>query len=148
MCELSEKLLGIKFDHKISLDDHISKLCKKASTKMHALSRVASYINISKRCIFINAFFKSQCSYCPLVWMWHSRAHNGRINRLHQRCLRIINISSHRLKRCWIKMALFLFTIEIFRSLQLKCINKEWPISFNCHRTFRTKERATLRSQE
>ena len=65
----SEKLLGIKFDHKISLDDHISKLCKKASTKMHALSRVASYINISKRRIFINAFFKSQCSYCPLVWM-------------------------------------------------------------------------------
>ena len=44
-----EKLLGIKFDHKPSFDDHISELCKKTSEKIHALSRVASYINIPKR---------------------------------------------------------------------------------------------------
>ena len=61
----SEKLLGVKFDHKLSFDDHISKLCKTASRKIHALSRVASYMNISKRHILMNAFFKSQFSYCP-----------------------------------------------------------------------------------
>ena len=83
----SEKLLGVKFDHKLSFDDHISELCKKASRKIHALSRVASYMNISKRRILMNAFFKSQFSYCPLVWMCHSRANNGKINRLHERCL-------------------------------------------------------------
>ena len=38
----------------------------------------------------MNAFFKSQFSYCPLAWMCHSRANNGKINRLHERCLRII----------------------------------------------------------
>ena len=38
----------------------------------------------------MNAFFKSQFSYCPLVWMCHSRANNSKINRLHERCLRII----------------------------------------------------------
>ena len=86
----SEKLLGVKFDHKLSFDDHISELCKKASRKIHALSRVASYMNISKRRILMNAFFKSQFSYCPLVWMCHSRANNGKINRLHKRCLQII----------------------------------------------------------
>ena len=86
----SEKLLGVKFDHKLSLDDHISELCKKASRKIHALSRVASYMNISKGRILMNAFFKSQFSYCPLVWICHSRANNGKINRLHERCLRII----------------------------------------------------------
>ena len=63
----SEKLLGVNFDHKISFDDYISELCKKASRKMHALSRVASYMNISKRRILMNAFFKLQFSYCPLV---------------------------------------------------------------------------------
>ena len=47
-------------------------------------------MNISKRRILMNAFFKSQFSYCPLVWMCHSRANNGKINRLHERCLRII----------------------------------------------------------
>ena len=40
----SEKLLGVKFDNKLSFDGHISELGKKASTKIHALSRVASYI--------------------------------------------------------------------------------------------------------
>ena len=44
----SEKLLGVKLDHKLSFDDHISELCKKASRKIHALSRVVLYFkNIS-----------------------------------------------------------------------------------------------------
>ena len=38
----------------------------------------------------MNAFFKSQFSYCPLVWMFHSRTLDNRINKLHERCLRII----------------------------------------------------------
>ena len=38
----------------------------------------------------MNAFFKSQFSYCPLIWMCHSRIINKKINRLHERCLRII----------------------------------------------------------
>ena len=44
-----KKLLRVKFDHKLSFDDHISELSKKTSRKIHALSRVASYMNISKR---------------------------------------------------------------------------------------------------
>ena len=34
----SEKLLGVKFGHKLFFDDHISELCKKASRKINALS--------------------------------------------------------------------------------------------------------------
>ena len=45
----TEKLLGVKFDHKLPFNDHISELCKKTSRKIHALSRVALYMNISKR---------------------------------------------------------------------------------------------------
>ena len=63
---------------------------KKTSRKIHALSRVTPYMNLSKRCILMNVFFKSQFSYCPLVWMCHSRANNSKINRLDERCLRII----------------------------------------------------------
>ena len=47
-------------------------------------------MNIAKKSILMNTFFKSQFSYCPLVWMCHSRANNSKINRLHERCLRII----------------------------------------------------------
>ena len=119
----SEKLLEVKFDHQLSFDDHISELCKKASRKIHALSREASFMNISERYILMNAFFKSQFSYCALVWMCHSRANSGKINRLHQRCLRIIySEKQSSFERLLEKMSLFLFTIEIFRFLQLKCI--------------------------
>ena len=38
----------------------------------------------------MNSFFKSQFSYCPLIWMFHSRIMNNKINRLHERCMRLI----------------------------------------------------------
>ena len=96
----SEKLL-IKFDNKLSFDDHISELHKKASRKIHTLSRVASYMNISKRRILMNAFFKSQFSYCPLVWMYHSLAKNGKINDYTRvACKKYIPKNSRRLKCC------------------------------------------------
>ena len=85
-----EKLLGVKFDYMLTFDDHIFELCKKASRKIHALARLTPYMNIAEKRVLMNAFFKSQSSYCPLVWMCHSRANNGKINRLHERCLRII----------------------------------------------------------
>ena len=47
-------------------------------------------MTVSKRRILMNAFFRSQFSYCPLVWMCHSRTLNNKINRLHERCLRIV----------------------------------------------------------
>ena len=38
----------------------------------------------------MNTFFKSQFSYFPLSWMFHNRKLNNKINRLHERCLRVI----------------------------------------------------------
>ena len=38
----------------------------------------------------MNAFFKSEFIYCPLTWMCHSRIINKKVNRLHERCLRIV----------------------------------------------------------
>ena len=38
----------------------------------------------------MNAFINSQFGYNPLVWMLHSRILNNRINRIHERTLRIV----------------------------------------------------------
>ena len=71
----------------------------------------------------MNAFFNSQFNYCPLVWMCHNHTTNRKINRIHERCLRIIyNKISHLLKSSEKKMILSLFTIEIFNIFLLKCI--------------------------
>ena len=87
---MQKKRLGVKFDYKLTFHSHVSDLWKNASRKINALARVAPYMSISKRHILLNAFFKSQFNYCALVWMCHSRINNTKINRLHERCLRIM----------------------------------------------------------
>ena len=42
----------------------------------------------------MKAFFTAQFSYCPLIWMLHSRKLNNKINKLHERCLRILHSDS------------------------------------------------------
>ena len=39
--------------------------------------------------IIIKAFLSSQFAYCPLIWMFHRRQINHKINKFHERALRI-----------------------------------------------------------
>ena len=86
----SEKLLGITFDGKLKFSNHIEDICKKATRKLNVLSRIVPYMDISRRKILMNVFFRSQFNYCPLIWMCYNRSLNHKINRLHERSLRII----------------------------------------------------------
>ena len=45
--------------------------------------------------LLLKSFIESQFSYCPLVWMFHSRTLNNRINKLHERGLRLVYNDSH-----------------------------------------------------
>ena len=47
-------------------------------------------MSLEKRRIVMKTFIASQFNYCPLIWMFHSRAINNKINRLHERALRIV----------------------------------------------------------
>ena len=38
----------------------------------------------------MKAFLASEFGYCPLVWMFHSRKLNSRVNKLHKRALTIV----------------------------------------------------------
>ena len=86
----TEKLLGIKLDNKLTFDPHVSDICSKVSQKLHALSRIGHLMLFERRKDIMNAFILSQFGYCPLVWMFHSRKLNNRINTLHLRALRIV----------------------------------------------------------
>ena len=61
-------LLGIIFDSKRSFEDHINNLCKKASKKLNALTRVAPYMSLKKIVTVMRAFVTSQFDYCLLVY--------------------------------------------------------------------------------
>ena len=38
----------------------------------------------------MRSFIMLQFSYCPLIWMCHSRTSNNQINKLHERALRLV----------------------------------------------------------
>ena len=63
-----EKLLVIKIDIKLSFENHVSSLCKKASQKLHALARVVNFVDLAKRKNLMKAFITTQFNYCPLIW--------------------------------------------------------------------------------
>ena len=85
-----EKLLGVKFDNRLTFEKPITDICRKSSRKIYALARIAQYMDLSKRRMIMNAFFNSQFNYCPLIWMCDNRTTNRKINRLQERCLHII----------------------------------------------------------
>ena len=84
------KLLGIKIDSELTFKKQMEIMCKKASQKLNALSRLCTLLSFRQRKMLINAFFDSQFSYSPLVWMFHSREINTKINNLHYRALRLV----------------------------------------------------------
>ena len=84
------KLLEIYIDNRLNFDYYISQLSKKAGKKMHALTQVCKYMNLSQRKLIANAFIMSQFSYCHLIWMLHSRSMDHRISRTHERTPRLI----------------------------------------------------------
>ena len=38
----------------------------------------------------MKAFIEFQFNYCPLIWMFHSRTLNSKINRIHERALTLV----------------------------------------------------------
>ena len=57
----------------------LSNVCKKAQRKLTVLTRIKKYLD-----------FDSQFKYCPLTWMFYNRATNNKINKLHERALRLV----------------------------------------------------------
>ena len=85
-----ETLLGITIDSELNFENHLSAICNNVSRKINALGRIANYMPLEKRRIVMKTFIESQFNYCPLIWMFHSRSINNKINCLHQRALRIV----------------------------------------------------------
>ena len=85
----SEKFLGITVDSNFSFEKHINKLCNKGSLKLHGLTRCAKFMSTEKRRLIFKAFIISQFNYCALVWMFHTKQLNNRINNLHEKALRV-----------------------------------------------------------
>ena len=50
-----KKLLGVKFDYKLTFNAQIDDICKKAGLKLNALSKIAPYMDFNKKRLLVNA---------------------------------------------------------------------------------------------
>ena len=89
-----DQLLGMTLNRKPNFKTRFNDLCKKASQKLHALARVSRYMETPQLELSMTFMVMSHFSYCPLVWMFHERKSNNKINKIHERALRIIHKDS------------------------------------------------------
>ena len=90
--ENKSELLGIILDSKVSFENHINNLCKRATQKLNALARIAPYMCLEKRKTVMKAYVASSISIWVLslsLDVSQQKGLNNKINSLHERALRI-----------------------------------------------------------
>ena len=107
---INKSYWGVPMDRTLSFGEHVSNLCKKAGLELSALASLSSYMTLRQKSVLMKSFIEVQFGYCPLVWIFHGRVLNRKINRLHQRSLRILYRDSMK------KIILSLFTTETFKA--------------------------------
>ena len=104
----------VHIDRTLSFDDHVSNLCKKTGRKLSVLASLSSYMTLTQRRVLMKSFSEAQFGYCPLVWIFHGRALNRKINHLHERSLRIVYKENY-FMNCFNNIILLRFTTETFK---------------------------------
>ena len=116
----SQKLLGVEIDRTLNFNYQVRTLCDKAGKKLSALARLSNFMSITQKRIIMKSFIESQFGYCPLVWMFHSRSLNNRINHIHERALRIVYKDYYSsFEELLEKISLLLYTKGTFKLWQL-----------------------------
>ena len=83
--------VSTKIDKDLKFDKHVSKICSKENGELNAVTRMRSFLSAKKRRIIFNSFIESQFKHCPLTWMFYNLKSKNKINRQHERSLRIVN---------------------------------------------------------
>ena len=85
-----QKLLCVFIDQNLSFHGYVSSLRRKAGKKLSALARLSHCMSLKQRRVLMKSFKEAQFGYCQLIWMFHTRELNKKINHIHERALRIV----------------------------------------------------------
>ena len=86
-------MVGVTLDNKLNFATHLLNITKNANKKFNALTRVQKYMTTDQKKLIFSSFIKSQFTYCPLIWMFCTKSSLGRMNNIHERCLRLLQQS-------------------------------------------------------
>ena len=88
------KRLGIEIDNKLSLEQHISTLCNKASNQLNAIGRIQKFMGFKEKEVLLNSFVYSNFNYCPFVWHFCSSKSLYKIEKIQEGALNYYTTTS------------------------------------------------------
>ncbi len=109
------KYLGVHLDEAMTYKEHISKVVKKISSRIGAVSRVVKYISLDHRKMLFNAIILPHFDYCSQVWSNASKTTLDTLVKLQKRGGRMLVGAPKRTP-----------TVEVFRELKWTSITTRW----------------------
>ena len=85
-------ILVFTIDNKLFLDYRVKEICRKASQKTWAFSRISNYSGSKIKEILLTGMARSQFIYYPLNWVLSSRKSNNLIKKVHKRSIRVVTV--------------------------------------------------------
>ena len=81
--EDEQEQLGVITDKDVKFQSHTKLIIKAANEKLSVFVKVAPFMTDFNKNVIFNFFIKGQVNYCPLFWMFSTRAVNHKINSLY-----------------------------------------------------------------
>ncbi|KAG0730557.1 hypothetical protein GWK47_028003 [Chionoecetes opilio] len=85
------KVLGVEVDRELRFDGHIKHTAKKASHRVSALRKVASFLDRGGNLLLYKAQIRSVLEYAALSWMSCAASHTRRLDSIQRRALRLVD---------------------------------------------------------
>ena len=83
-------LLRVKIEKQLKFKSYIEQLCRKATSKMHALRRIRKYRTVKRTKLLANAFINSQFTYARLIWIFAGKLSIAKICKIHFRTFQVV----------------------------------------------------------
>ena len=83
-------ILGVCIDAKLNFNEHVRRICSKASAQISASQRLTWLIDYPSRKAIYNSFIASNFDYCPLVSFFTNRETIDKIDKIQERALRFV----------------------------------------------------------
>ena len=133
--EETVKLLGVTFDVKLTFEQHVNDICKKASRDLNILKRFSKILSTANKTRIFHSFIVSHFNYCPVIWHFCSKRKTKMLDKIQERSLRFVfndKLSSYDdlLKRIK-KDPLHVTRLKSILILVYKCINNLCPTYVN-----------------
>ncbi|KAG0719469.1 hypothetical protein GWK47_007268 [Chionoecetes opilio] len=85
------KVLGVEVDQELRFDGHIKHIAKKASHRVSALRRVASFLDRGGKLLLYKAQIRPYLEYAALSWISGATSHTRRLGSIQRRTLRLVD---------------------------------------------------------